>query len=342
MTGGFEPSYRMPAEWEKHEATWLSWPKNETTFPGEVLEEVRTSYVEMIDALTPGEEVYVLVDDEKAERDASSRLRSIRNVKFYRAKTEDVWIRDYGPIFVRNRNQGSPITATKWIFNAWGRKYDDLLQDNENGLVIALLASNAVQTRVVLEGGSIDVNGNGTLLTTKQCLLNKNRNPGLSAGEIEKMLDRFLGAGHVIWLGQGIEGDDTDGHVDDIARFVGESKVICMIDEQSSANQKVLEANFRSLKSSADESGLKLEVVPIHMPRRKIADHEGNRLPASYANFYIGNATVLVPVFDDVNDAKALELIASEFQDRKTLGINCEALVSGFGTIHCVTQQQPA
>jgi agmatine deiminase len=336
---------RMPAEWEKHEATWLSWPKNETTFPGSTLEKVKQTFAEMIEALAPGERVNVLVDSEKQEFDASSRISTKGDVIFFKDRTEDVWIRDYGPIFVRktaSEGSHSEVIALKWIFNAWGRKYDDLMADNANGRVVSTLAGvRTVEPGIVLEGGSIDVNGQGTLLTTKQCLLNGNRS-GLSREKLENYLGQFLGAENVIWLGNGIEGDDTDGHVDDVARFVSSSTVICMTDHDNEVNSAALQENLTTLSHSANENGESLEVLSIEMPRRRISDSEGNPLPASYANFYIGNAAVLVPTFEDENDGKALEKIAPHFPGRRTLGINCEALVSGFGGIHCVTQQQPA
>jgi agmatine deiminase len=340
----FKSQLRMPAEWERHEATWLSWPKNQTTFPGRTLQEVEQCYLQMIKALAPGEKVNVLIDDQDSETRISSLLGSEKeNVIFHRMRTEDVWIRDYGPIFVYDETMQSrpQLKAVKWIFDAWGKKYDDLLADNSSGMQVARLANfEIVEPKVILEGGSIDVSGKGTLLTTRQCLLNQNRNK-MGPKQMEGYLSEFLGAKKVIWLGSGIEGDDTDGHVDDIARFVNDSTVLCMTDDRDGANRFSLEQNLETLKSSTDEKGKKLRIVTLQMPRKPILDGEGNPLPASYANFYIGNAAVLVPVFEDEMDQKALDVISSLFPHRKTIGINCEALVSGFGGIHCVTQQQP-
>ena len=260
-------------------------------------------------------------------------------VAFHRIKSADVWMRDYGPIFVRNSRE---VAATKWIFNAWGGKYDELLEDNETGKEICKeLGVQKFEPRIVLEGGSIDVNGSGSCLTTAQCLLNKNRNPQLSKDGIEKYLHDFLGVSNPIWLGEGIAGDDTDGHVDDTARFVSESKVVCMIEDDSSdENYEALKRNFKTLENSRTSDGTPLVVVPMKMPG-KVEDSEG-RLPASYANFYVGNNAVLVPVFGDKSDTLALSTLSEVFPQRKIVGINCRELVFGFGGIHCVTQQQPA
>ncbi|MDG6999920.1 MAG: agmatine deiminase family protein, partial [Nitrososphaerota archaeon] len=232
--------YRMPAEWEKHEATWLSWPKDPTTFPPGKLEDVEKIYLRMIEELSRGERVDLLVDDQKTQDAISSRLRSTNNVVFHQIRTADVWMRDYGPIFIKN----ATLAATKWVFNAWGNKYDDLKEDNNSGMkVAALVAKSIFEPRIVLEGGSIDVNGQGTCLTTRQCLLNKNRNPELDQMEIEERLREFLGITNVIWLDSGVAGDDTDGHVDDIARFVNHNTVLCMTEED------VEDDNYDALKA---------------------------------------------------------------------------------------------
>ena len=335
--------YSMPAEWAKHESTWLSWPKNPLTFPPELVSKVEAAYVQMIDALAPGERVDLLVDDDRTEDKVRSRI-SARNVSFHKIKSADVWMRDYGPIFVKRKDgKKATIAATKWEFNAWGRKYDDLLIDNETGLEVGKATGlRTFEPGVVLEGGSIDVNGRGTLLTTEQCLLNKNRNPSLGKPEIETLLRENLGVSSVVWLEKGIEGDDTDGHVDDIARFVDENTVICMAEpDTGDRNHPVLKRDQAILAGHKDEQGRKLQVVPIAMPRNVPAD-EG-RLPASYANFYIGNSAVLVPVFGDARrDSAALETLSEFFNSRKVVPVDSRELVYGFGGIHCVTQQQPA
>src|SRR5271155_1407893 len=220
--------FSMPAEWAKHDSTWLSWPKNPLTFPLEIVAKVEAAYVAMIEALAAGERVDLLVDDARTEDRVRSML-SAKNVAFHRLKSADVWMRDYGPIFVRKGGRGREVAATKWEFNAWGGKYDDLLPDNETGLEVARSTGLRIfEPGIVLEGGSIDANGRGSLLTTEQCLLNKNRNPELGKAQLERLLHDYLGVDAVVWLGEGVAGDDTDGHVDDIARFVDEDTVVCM------------------------------------------------------------------------------------------------------------------
>ncbi len=331
----------MPAEWQTHEATWLSWPKDPTTFPPETISNVETIYAKMIEALAEDEKVNVIVNDERTEEKISSMIRSTRNVVFPKIKSVDVWVRDYGPIFVKSGGNGK-IAATKWQFNAWGNKYEDLLSDNITGIEIAKLSGFEIfEPTIVLEGGSIDVNGEGTLITTKQCLLNKNRNPSLDQDEIATYLRKYLGATNLIWLEEGIKGDDTDGHIDDIARFVSPDMVICMIEDDSyDLDYRALRKDYELLKGARDQSGKKLNIVAIPMPKKKVK-FEGERLPASYANFYIGNSAVLVPTYDDSNDDVALESIGQFFPTRKIIGIECSSLILGFGSIHCVTQQQP-
>lgn len=329
----------MPAEWEHHEATWLSWPKDPMTFPPDILEDVENTYVKMIEALCEGEYVNLLVDDEDSKKHVLGKINpSNKNLNILKLKSADVWMRDYGPIFVKKENS---IAAIKWIFNAWGNKYDELKLDNQTGLEIATSNSKQVfEPGIVLEGGSIDVNGEGSCLTTTQCLLNKNRNPNLSKDQISKYLEDYLGITNLIWLRSGIEGDDTDGHVDDIARFVSKDTVVCMVEvDKASQNYVALQENYEILKKSKDEMGIRLNVIPITMPK-KVLSNDGE-LPASYANFYIGNACVLVPIFGGERDDLALSKLGGCFPRRKIVGINCEDLVYGFGGIHCVTQQQP-
>ena len=336
----FKLGFRMPAEWERHEATWLSWPKDPLTFPPDILEKVEQIYVQMIEALEKGERVDLLVDNQETEDRVSSIVSSKKNLRFHKIKSADVWMRDYGPIFVRKNKE---IAATKWKFNAWGNKYDELLRDNETGMEICKTTKlKMFEPGIVLEGGSIDMNGSGFCLTTKQCLLNKNRNPKLNSTQIESYLHDYLGVTEAIWLSEGISGDDTDGHVDDIARFVGPNTVVCMTEEdKTDENYSALERNRSFLEKFRDRNGDKLEVVPVRMPDK--LGVEDCRLPASYANFYIGNAAVLVPVFGNVKkDEEALSKIGSFFTNKRIIGIDCRELVYGFGGIHCVTQQQPA
>ncbi len=329
--------YRMPAEWEKHKATWLSWPKDPDTFPPSILPKVEAAYVKIVNALGEGEEVRILVDDEKAESRVASLVRRVEGVSFVRMKTVDVWVRDYGPTYVK----GKDLAIVKWTFNAWGNKYEDLKPDNESGERIANSSGLKVfQPGVVLEGGSFDVNGRGCLLTTEQCLLNPNRNPDLGKEELERMLEDYLGVQKVIWLGRGIEGDDTDGHVDDIARFTGPKEVAAAAEpERADQNHQVLEANRRLLEEARDEGGRSLEVTEIPMPE-KVYSH-GGRLPASHLNFYIGNECVLVPTFGGESDRGALKALEGLLPRKEVVGVDCRALVYGLGTIHCVTQQVP-
>jgi agmatine deiminase len=336
------PTYQMPSEWERHDGTWLAWPKDPLTFPEDIIGRVEETYGKMMAALSLGERVNLLVDDEAMERRVSGLFGRNGNISYYRIRTADVWMRDYGPIFVRKAD--GRLAATKWIFNAWGNKYEELKADNLAGMEVARAAGvEILEPGIVLEGGSIDTNGRGTCLTTEECLLNRNRNPQLTKEQIEGYLTRFLGFTNFVWLGEGIVGDDTDGHIDDIARFVGRRMVVCMVeDDPSDENYEPLKRNLALLKGAKDEEGRGLDVVPVSMPRKKVGGEGEERLPASYANFVIGNSVVLVPTFDDVNDGPALKKIAGAFPGRKVVGIDCEALVYGFGGIHCVTQQQPS
>ena len=339
----FGLGFSMPAEWARHESTWLSWPKNPLTFSAELIPLVERAYVEMTEALAKGERVDLLVDNQRAEDRVRSMLSS-KNVVFHHIASADVWIRDYGPIFVR-RGDGrkATVAATKWEFNAWGKKYDDLLIDDNTGHEVAESTGLRVfAPGAVLEGGSIDVNGRGALITSEQCLLNANRNPGLRRADIEGLLLDYLGASSVLWLEKGVAGDDTDGHVDDIARFVNENAVVCMAEPSAGdPNNSALKRNRELLSAFKDDQGRRLEVILISMPR-EVVDEEG-RLPASYANFYVANAAVLVPVFGDARrDAAAVETLSEFFPGRKAVPIDSRALIHGFGGIHCVTQQQPS
>ena len=281
--GSSSPQYRMPAEWEKHDGTWMAWPKDPLTFPGEIIGNVESTYGSMIAALTSGERVHLLVDDEAMERRACELLGENGRIEYHRIRTADVWMRDYGPTFTRKAD-GS-LAAVKWVFNAWGNKYDELLADNLAGMAVARASGvEVVEPGLVLEGGSIDTNGSGTCLTTEQCLLNRNRNPQLTKEEIQGYLSRFLGFTNFVWLRDGIAGDDTDGHVDDIARFVGNRKVIAMVeDDPGDENYEALRQNLALLKSARDEHGRYLDVVEVSMPKKRVGG--GERLPASYANF---------------------------------------------------------
>ncbi|MBI2094763.1 MAG: agmatine deiminase family protein [Candidatus Omnitrophica bacterium] len=347
------PNYRMPAEWEPHEATWLAWPENAVTWPGRLLAEVRSVYLRMIFELLKGEKVHLLVKDEATAESVLkaallARAETSRLV-FHCVRAGDAWIRDYGPIFVTGRLRGqTPLTPgqvgfTKWTFNAWGGKYRDLARDNGVVDQIPFLKKyRRLNAGMVLEGGSIDVNGRGTCLTTEQCLLISTRNPKLSRRDIERRLGRYLGIKKVIWLGEGIEGDDTDGHVDDIARFVGSNTVVAAAEEdRADSNHAVLKKNLEILRASRDCQGKRLRVIELPMPGRVIGARK-RRLPASYANFYAANGLVLVPVYSHPNDRIALSILRRAFPGRRVVGIECTSLVFGLGAIHCITQQEPA
>ena len=330
--------YRMPAEWEFQEAIWLTWPHNEVTWPEGMLTEVQRSYIEIIRALHTGQKVKLLVKDSETEARVRLALEqegvALNQVLFVLLAAEDSWIRDYGPTFVLNREQRQ-LAMVNWIFNAWGNKYDDLIRDDRiPGELNKRLRLPAFEPGIVLEGGAIEVNGAGTVLTTEQCLLNRNRNPHLRRAEIEDYLREYLNVENVLWLGEGIAGDDTDGHIDDIARFVSEDTVLCAHEDDSGdENHNILKEGFERL------IGFGLNVVKLPMPGY-IGDRHA-RLPASYANFYIGNSAVVVPIFDHANDRRALDIIQECFPSRRVVGVRANAMVHGLGTIHCCSQQEP-
>ncbi len=336
--------YRMPAEWEPHAATWLSWPHNRDTWPEE-LERVENIWVEMIKGIAPREKVCLLVNDDGERLEAFTRLMRagapLDNVAFYEIPTVDVWMRDYGPTFVVRSGEAAPLAFNDWIFNGWGGKYAEYFDDDAVAQAIArLLGVPVFAHQMILEGGSIEVNGAGTCMTTEQCLLNPNRNPRLTRGEIEQFLCATLGVRHILWLGAGVAGDDTDGHIDDIARFVNPTTIVCAVEENpKDENYAPLRENYERLQGARDQDGNKLAVVELPMPGR--LDYNNARLPASYANFYIANGIVLVPTYDHANDARALGILAELFPGRKVVGVPSAPLVIGLGAIHCVTQQQP-
>lgn len=334
--------FHMPAEWEPHEAVWLSWPHNTLTFPR--LRDVEQAYYEFIAKVHSSERVELFVPSAVIHRKVRSHLREIGvdldRVTLHTSEYSDVWIRDYGPTFVVSRAL-SKIAMVRWNFNAWGGKYEDQIRDGKiPGMMNRRLNLPLFEPGIVLEGGSIDVNGKGTVLTTRACLLNPNRNPALSADEIEEKLREYLGIEHVIWLNDGVVGDDTDGHVDDIARFTGPSTVVCAYETDiTDANYPSLHDNYEILRQATDQDGKPLTVVKLPMPA-PVTDQDG-RYPASYTNFYIGNTVVIVPVFDDPHDAEALRILQEQFPDRNVVGVNARAMVEGYGTFHCGTQQQP-
>ena len=337
--------YTMPAEWEPHEGTWLAWPHNKDHWPGN-FDPIPRLYAKIISLLASSEKVFVCVNDAVMEQSARKILQEaemnaerFERVHFYHIPTDASWSRDHGPIFVRDQNGN--LVVTDWIFNSWGKKYAPWDHDDAVPQHIArIFQLPIVQPGIVLEGGSIDVNGNGTLLTTEQCLLNPNRNTQLDRPEIEDYLKQYLGVTNILWLKEGIIGDDTDGHIDDVARFVRPDTVVCAVEKKASdANYEVLKQNYEDLKKMQDQNGHPLTVVTIPMPNAVV--YEGNRLPASYANFYIANQMVIVPTFRCSEDEQALRILRDLFPNRKVIGIDCVDLVWGLGTLHCSTQQHP-
>ena len=352
-----ELGFAMPAEWERHEATWLGWPHHPTDWPDK-LDTIRWVYGEIVRKLSPGEIVRILVNNQVEERLARRYLTragaDLEHVQFIAHPTNRGWLRDSGPLFVRRpaaggRSQRPERAIVHFHFNGWA-KYDDWQKDRRVPEMAAkLLGQRLFQARCqgrdfVLEGGGIDVNGRGTLLTTEECYLDPQvqvRNPGLGRKEIDQTLKQYLGVTNVLWLVAGPAGDDTHGHIDDICRFVNPSTVVLVKETNAQdLNYRPLAENWERIQELRLQDGSKPAVVPLPMPAPLC--FEGCRLPASYANFYIANAAVLVPTFNDPNDRLALGTLGELFPDRPVVGIHAVDLVLGLGTLHCLTQQQPA
>ena len=336
--------WRMPAEWESHEATWLSWPHPDgISFP-KAREAVLPVFARIVDALFASERVHINVsgpDEEQEVRDILRKHRSrVQHVRFFHIPTNEPWCRDHGPIFLTKPGAPKPAIVD-WDYNAWGWKYPPFDLDNAVPQEIAKsLQLEVFSPHAVMEGGAFDVNGTGSLLTTKSCLLNSNRNPDLSRQEIEVKLGEFLGVKNILWLGDGIAGNDSDGHVTEVARFIGRNKVVaCVEDDPEDENYLALQENLAKLRAMDDENGTPLEVHPLPMPGKNV--REGHRLPASYANFYIANKVVLLPVFGDNADAWATAVMQHAFPARTVIAIDCRELIWGLGALHCLTQQQP-
>lgn len=335
----YELGFRMPAEWERHEATWLAWPHERTDWPGKFTP-VPWVYGDVVRRLSMVEKVRLLIEDAEVETKARSILKkcgaNLDAVEFFHQATNRSWTRDYCPLFVRNEH--GAVAITSWRFNGWA-KYGNWREDAAIPESLSeRLNMQEFEPGVVLEGGSIDVNGAGTLLTTEECLLSQSvqvRNPGISRQELERYFCQYLGIRETIWLKNGIAGDDTHGHIDDLARFVNANTVVMVTEaDKSEANYEPLKENLEILRQTS------LNIVTLPMPAPVY--FSGQRLPASYANFYIANQLVLVPTFNDSNDRVALNTLASLFPDRQTIGIHCLDLVLGLGTLHCMTMQQPA
>ncbi|MBI5606435.1 MAG: agmatine deiminase family protein [Deltaproteobacteria bacterium] len=346
-----ESGFRWPAEWEPHEATWIAWPHNKSDWPGKFAP-IPWVYGEIIRKLIPFEKVRIIVESVEGENKVRKLLKRVgvdwSCVEFFHFPTDRIWIRDYGPIFLKTIGGPSEIAIMRFHFNAWA-KYKDWQNDNAipvrigNTLGYKILPALFHEKEIVLEGGAIDHNGRGSLLTTEECLLDfdcQARNPDLDRKTLEKIFEAYLGISNVLWLGRGLSGDDTHGHVDDFCRFVNHyTVVLCQEDNPKDDNYLPLKENRERLQGLRLQDGAKIEIIPLPMPEPLYFD--GRRLPASYANFYIGNGVVLVPTFNDPRDRTALGILSELFPGKGVVGINATDLVWGLGTIHCLTQQQP-
>lgn len=335
----FEQGFSMPAEWAPHSATWMSWPFDEEMWHGH-LTEVRAEYATFVKTIARFEPVHVLLRDAEARATAEAALKGVKDVTFHDIALDDVWMRDNGPIFVTNKK--GDIRATNWEFNSWGQKYE---WDQDN-LVPPLVTKHLNMSRydipVVMEGGSLEINGLGTCITTEQCLLTDTRNPTMGKVDLEKVLKDNLGFTQVIWLNLGLEGDHTDGHIDTITRFADENTILTsMTDDPFDINSGRMKHNLDILKAARNTKGEAFNVVELPLPAARMFLEDGTRLPATYANFYICNGAVIVPQYDDVNDKPALEVIRAAFPKHETIGIASRFIITGGGSFHCLTQQQP-
>lgn len=335
--------FRMPAEWEPHDGTWLTWPRAEgISFPG-LYDHIPPVFATIVRILSAGEGVYINVWDSAMEQDVRSVLQAHdalnSNVEFFHHQAYEPWCRDHGPLFIKNKTTRA---ITNWGYNAWGEKYPPFDLDNLIPEKIARQRHLECFTpQMILEGGSIEINGTGTLLATESCLLNPNRNPALSKTEIENRLCDYLGVTNIIWLKEGVSSDDTDGHIDNLTRFVDPQTVVTVVEEVSTdENYDLLQENLRQLREAKTEKGTALRIIELPMPG--LVEHEGERLPASYANFYIGNSSVLLPTYNHPNDLVAKNILQNCFPDREIINIDSTHLAWGLGSFHCLTQQEPA
>ncbi len=346
MTTPRELGYRMPAEWEPHAATWFTWPRTDgISFPDKY-ETVPPVYAQLIRHLVEAEEVNINVWDADMEawvREILTKLKTpLARVRFHHFPAYEPWCRDHGPIFlVRDRGGQHERAIVDWGYNAWGNKYPPFDLDDAVPQHIAKLRGLPLfSPGIVMEGGSIEVNGRGTILTTEACLLNPNRNPQLNKAQIEQYLRDYFGVTNVLWLGDGIVGDDTDGHIDDLVRFANPTTVVTVVEEDpADENYKILKENLKRLRTLRDQDEKPLRIVELPMPG--FVEFQNQRLPASYANFYVANQIVLVPTYRHANDKRALEILQKEFPDRRVIGIDSTDLIWGLGSFHCISQQEP-
>lgn len=340
-----ESGYFFPAEFARHDATWLSWPHKKASWPGKI-KSIYPVYAKFIKLVAEGEFVNINVVDEKMKQTAIGYLNEVSadlsRINFFIHPTNDAWCRDHGPAFLINTEAGQKKIIVDWGYNAWGGKYPPFdLDDKIPTLIADHYKIPVVYPDIVMEGGSVEFNGKGTLLTTTSCLLNENRNPHLSQVQIETYLCDYYGVDHILWLGDGILGDDTDGHIDDLTRFVNPTTVVTVVESNpKDENYFILQENLRELKKFKLENGRPLDIVELPMPSPVI--YEDMRLPASYANFYISNNYVVVPTFRDKNDDKALQILEGCFKDRKVVGLDSVDIIWGLGSFHCLSQQEPA
>jgi agmatine deiminase len=336
--------FHFPAEFAKHTATWLSWPHKEASWPGKI-NTIYPVYAQFIKLVSEGEIVNINIVDEAMKENAMRYLQQVdadmNRIQFHFFPTNDAWCRDHGPAFLINAAEKKKMIID-WGYNAWGGKYPPFdLDDNIPTLVAEYYKLPVVYPGIVMEGGSVEFNGKGTLLTTTSCLLNENRNSHLNQKQIEEFLINYYGVDHILWLGDGIVGDDTDGHIDDITRFVNADTVVTVVEEnKQDENYEPLHENLKLLNKLRLENGKQMNVVELPMPTGIV--YEDMRLPASYANFYISNNYVVVPTFRDKNDDKALSILQDCFKDRKVVGLDSVDIIWGLGSFHCLSQQEPA
>jgi len=336
--------YYHPAEFVKHTSTWLSWPHKEASWPGKI-DTIFPVYAEFIKLLAEGEIVNINVRDDAMKTKALGFLHTVRAdlsmIRFWNHPTDDAWCRDHGPAFLVNPNAEVKKVIVDWGYNAWGGKYPPFdLDDRIPTLIGEALNIPVYHPGIVMEGGSVDFNGKGTVLTTKNCLLNKNRNPHLTQQQIEGYLRDYYGVTNILWLGDGIVGDDTDGHIDDLTRFINETTVVTVVEHnKKDANYKPLKENTEMLPKMKLENGKSINIIELPMPGKVM--YQGQRLPMSYANFYISNKYIVTPVFKDPNDDKALDILQACFPDRKVVGLDCRDIIWGLGAFHCLSHEEP-
>jgi agmatine deiminase len=339
-----ELGYRFPAEFEPHVATWLSWPHKEESWPGKI-KSIFAPYCLFIKTLTENEFVHINVVNDDMKRFAKEKLEAIatdmERVRFFSHPTNDAWCRDHGPAFLINEKAAQPKIILDWNYNAWGNKYPPYdLDDRIPTLIAAVYEIPVLYPEIIMEGGSVDFNGKGTLITSESCLLNPNRNPHLSKAGIEAYLVAYYGVDQILWVKDGIIGDDTDGHIDDTVRFVNEDTVLAVVEEKASdENYHILKQNLTDLKTMRLLNGKQLNVIELPMPDKLI--YQDERLPASYANFYIANGLVVVPTFRSAKDDRAMQIIQEAFPERKVVGIDSTDIIWGLGSFHCLSQQEP-